>query len=617
MWWRAERRRWPRAGAALLVVAAVVLLPAAPAAAHPVLEHSSPGDGQSLDSTPRALRLDFSEPVLVDSVRIEVHDRHLSDATEPVVDTGGAEETRQVRAQLPVLAPDVYVVQWAATSAADGHRVTGVFSFGLRRDAAPTATQTAGPDGSSAGLAVAGTVGSALALGCLLLWTALVPPRGRSGHDPDLATRLGARAARLAAAGAAVAAVAVVTDLLLAARQPPGLATLLATGHGGRVLVQAGVLSVVAFGAATAARARTGAARRLPRHPAVLLGGASLAVAVGAVDSHASGDGPAGWAVAVAHAVAASSWAGGLLALTVLVGPLLASPGRRRSLAVATLSRLRWPALVSVAVLVVTGLLLVGRQVSTVSAATRTPYGLELGAKLALVCVALLIGLRHTRGLHARVRRAPSRRSLGAEALVLLGVLGLGAVLTATPPAHGPGLVPTADATSTRSTPETVTVDDLVVRLALAPDVVGPSSASITVLQTRRPRTAPVRGVDLTVAGDVVPASQLTRTLWQAPVDLPPGPLTARVTIHRDGAATSVAEVGWSVGGELDWQQAPLAPVLRQAAALASLLLLLGLLVFLATRRRAGPGGRGPAGAGAEELATWAADTADAQAVPR
>jgi copper transport protein len=129
------RRRWRLA--ALAPLAGLWLLATGPAAAaHGVLSSSEPAGGSSLERTPAAVTLRFTEQP----------DPGLS--TVRVLDSGGRVVAggparpvagRPLELQVPLagLPAGGYTVTWRIVSAVDGHRTDGVFGFGVGPAGAP------------------------------------------------------------------------------------------------------------------------------------------------------------------------------------------------------------------------------------------------------------------------------------------------------------------------------------------------------------------------------------------------------------------------------------------------------------------------------------------------
>ena len=114
--------------------------------AHPKLESSDPAADATISSTPKEIRLNFSEGVLSKFSGIELKD----EAGKPVA-TGEPATDPKDKKQLIIpmtatLAPSNYTVTWHAV-ADDTHRVEGKFSFKLTQDSAAGAS-TEKPSGT-------------------------------------------------------------------------------------------------------------------------------------------------------------------------------------------------------------------------------------------------------------------------------------------------------------------------------------------------------------------------------------------------------------------------------------------------------------------------------------
>jgi len=115
--------RWVRFAVGVLVGwLAVGVLAATPASAHTTLRESSPAAGAALATAPDVVRLTFTGAVTAPRVEVLGPDG-ASFASGPVSGGGGT-------VQLPVRpgGPGRYTVRYAVL-AADGHEVTGAFTF--------------------------------------------------------------------------------------------------------------------------------------------------------------------------------------------------------------------------------------------------------------------------------------------------------------------------------------------------------------------------------------------------------------------------------------------------------------------------------------------------------
>src|SRR6266508_3492839 len=212
---------WRRAAAAAALAGLWLVATGAadPAGAHAMLRGSDPAGGASLDRSPAAVTLHFTEAP--DPALSVVH---VLDTAGHAVSTGPAVALAgsRLRAPLPVLGAGTYTVTWRATSRVDGHVSQGAFAFGVGLPAMATPSPNAG---AATGLLVfarrlparAGPLlGAALALACcglavmpIATWASAGVPLGRflgSGTGHWLEAR----------GGAVLLAAAAVAGLLLA-----------------------------------------------------------------------------------------------------------------------------------------------------------------------------------------------------------------------------------------------------------------------------------------------------------------------------------------------------------------------------------------------------------------
>ena len=112
------------ARAALLVAVSLLLAMPAAVAAHAEFDRSTPGDGETVQGSPRVIRAFFSEE-LADGSEMALVDEAGTTIAEGTIDP--ANPTR-MRIDPPELEPGDYEVQWKAF-ADDGHLETGTFTF--------------------------------------------------------------------------------------------------------------------------------------------------------------------------------------------------------------------------------------------------------------------------------------------------------------------------------------------------------------------------------------------------------------------------------------------------------------------------------------------------------
>ena len=113
-----------RSLAVLAVACGLVALLAAPAGAHAELVQSDPAPGAVLDTSPREVKLNFTEAVDAKSGAIRVFDADGERVDDGGVDVSGS----TVRVPVPGLDDGSYVVTWRVTSS-DAHPISGAFTF--------------------------------------------------------------------------------------------------------------------------------------------------------------------------------------------------------------------------------------------------------------------------------------------------------------------------------------------------------------------------------------------------------------------------------------------------------------------------------------------------------
>ena len=126
----------------LLAVALLALALPAAASAHATLTKTEPVFGKRIERSPSLVRLYFDQSVdvLPNAIRVySTKGRLLSGKTRASADK------RTIAAPVSRLSRGGYTVRWRAVSA-DGHVVSGVFTFGVRM-AAPPATEAFGAGG--------------------------------------------------------------------------------------------------------------------------------------------------------------------------------------------------------------------------------------------------------------------------------------------------------------------------------------------------------------------------------------------------------------------------------------------------------------------------------------
>jgi copper transport protein len=515
--------------AAVVAVAALlgVVVGWAPAAgAHAVLSTSTPAEGERLPTGPSSVTLSFTEPVSLGLGGVSVLDR-----TGARMDRGATEQPapNRIRAELqPDLADGTYLISYRVTSA-DGHVVSGgvMFAVGDVLDAAAVAGLSAATDpattwaGLLGRLALFGGVLVAVGLSLFLRFSHDGEPDGdRLAHGVRLAAAVGALGAlahvatRAAEATGRGLGVATDTDVISQVLRQGGLGWWLVGVLGG--------LAVILVG--------TGV-RRSAAGQALVLYGCLVTVGAFALTGHLAPD-SAGWLLAAADAVhvgVAAIWVGGLVGMLAVLrwrhhGPVNATAAHLSAGTADIVVRVSTTAALSVAVLWATGLAQAWWTVGDWSALTTSDYGRTLMVKLGLVVATMGIagwnryrlvpgllddqdhldaalvpdaptdtGLTNepysTDGATTLVAPAPAGpamvearppawsrllRTVRIEAVVLVAVLAVTAVLVQTPPAR-------TDLAGPQPFNETLPVQaGLDVNLAAVPGTVGRNELHIT-----------------------------------------------------------------------------------------------------------------------------------------
>ena len=417
-------------GAAL----AALVLPGV-ASAHATLVQTTPNVQQRLQSSPELVRLRFDQSVKALSNGIRVYTakgRVVSGVTR------AGSDTRVIAAPVGVLLRGAYTVRWSAISA-DGHVISGVFTFGVRHRA-PPATEAFGATGpTTKEHVVRWLYFLSLALLTGGLGFRLLVLRGPLRPDTER------RFYRVVGVGAVgVIEVGIVAFLLRAedALQLPFGRFLygdLAPVANETRFGTAFVAMTLGFALVTALLFLAWLTDRVwLLWPAFAL---SLGFASGlSLSGHSAADAGSSWLSQLAdwaHLAAASLWVGGLVQLAFVVWPL--EPDLRRR-AFLRFSRLA------------TGLIIVILGAGIYLSVLRLPqlddlwgerYGQVLLVKLALVSLALLWGAAHHFLVRPRLERgaplfASLPRSLAGESAVGMAILLAAAVLVDSKPPPQP-----------------------------------------------------------------------------------------------------------------------------------------------------------------------------------
>jgi copper transport protein len=463
------------AGRATLVGALLLLLALpANALAHAQLEGTVPERGAVVKHEPPAVIFKFDEPVEGNFGAVRVYDAEGSR-----VDEGDAFHPNGEGPRLGVhLKPDLPDGSYTATYrviSADGHIVSSGFVFSIGKPGkAPSQTVAELTAGSGSGKVTETVFGiarglqyaaMALAVGglvfLLLAWLPALAALGGAGPTWSAAARgFGSRLRRTLVVAAALGALSAAAGVVMEGAEAAGVSGFsalkwtivhetLETKFG--TIWGIAVLAWLAFGVLAAAGLRRPAERR-PNPLLLILLFAPLVFIVmePALSGHGSTQSPVplNFPVNVIHVAAMAVWLGGLATLLFVLprATRALEPADRGRLLAANLSRFSRVALVSVAAILLTGLIQAYVYVRQLDALIETGYGRAVLIKFALLMVLIAIGAYNRRRSVPRLERIAAggespgraglllRRALRAEVALLVVVLGVTAALASYAP---------------------------------------------------------------------------------------------------------------------------------------------------------------------------------------
>jgi copper transport protein len=500
-----------------LLVLALLALPQA-ASAHATLEGSSPARGAVVDRAPERVTFRFSEGVEAAFGAVRVYDaKGRTVQRGPVLRPDGS---RSVGVGLPGgLREGTYTATYRVISA-DGHPVSGAVAFSVGAPgAAPDVAElldragagpvTDGAFGLARGLSYLAIALGVGALGFLALcWVPALRAVAGAGEDWRAASEgFAGRLQRVlwiavglgvlgSAAGLVLQASVGSGETFFGALDPSIVREILGTRVGAAWGVR--LLAWLALGGILAVFGTSP-----PRAALAALALAAAVLVVGpAFSGHASASSPAGLLVPVdaAHVAGMSLWLGGLAVLLLVVPAATRrlEPEDRSRLLAAVLLRFSPLALASVLVLIASGAVQSAIHFGwSLSPLVEDAFGRAVAIKvvllLALVAAAavnrrrVLPALRALAGTGAAPGEAGRllRRTLRAEVVLLVAVLGVTAALVSYPP-------PTAGATGPVTIEEAIGPDRL--ELTVDPARAGVNEIHVYLVDART--GAPVTGTE-------------------------------------------------------------------------------------------------------------------------
>lgn len=462
------------------------------ASAHALLVSAEPPVNASVQEAPRELTLWFSEPLERRFSTATVTDQDGDRLDEGVAFDDG--DAHVMRVSIAAAGPGYFVVSWETVSAVDGHRITGSYPVtvlnpdGSAPAVAPPAAVGAQGDEARPGFVVSKflslAAGSALA-GALLfmLWVSPAFQRESGEVARNAADR---RAAIAALVALTVIAIAGGLELIVQASNiGSAVGDVLDTRWGERWLLR-NACYAVALAAVLALLLRpelTPRARRVLVWVA-LLATAGAFVAISSTSHAAAGEG-AFWAAATdfVHLFAASVWIGMLAMLGLLfVWARKALDARERHVVLSTgLQRFSLVAVLSLALLIITGTVSAVIEVGRIVDLVESAYGRTLLLKLALLLPLLAVGAYNAYVLRPGYVGAPPApetalatreqrltRTIRFEVAIALAVFAVvGVLVQVTPTRAGASQQPAEPFAETRS------AEGIAVTLAVDPNLPG------------------------------------------------------------------------------------------------------------------------------------------------
>jgi copper transport protein len=464
--------------AALAILVGVLALGTTAASAHATLESSSPADGQSVLTSPSEIRITFSEAVTTISGGLSV-----LDADGKTVDVGNSEVVGGRTLVAPIsetLSDGTYVATYRVLSA-DGHPVSGSLLFAVGAGALDRSAQP-----SSSGDRLWEIIGgisrfimylAALIAAGVAFFLAFIHDRAEDRWRIVPFVRIGSILALLSAIGIVMSQAALLTGKGAGAVTNSNVLRDVLNQHLGWSL------ALLMIGLA-AIHLSTDIPKKVVSKSLALSGGLAVTVSF-AVWGHATELSPTAISLAAdaIHATAAALWLGGLVGLVMVLS--LRTPETVRATA-GIIGRFSRMAFWSVIALTLAGLTLTitGSNASLNSILTTT-WGQLVLAKIGLTLIVVLIAAWNRRTLvpsltsptentgELAVRWATLRRTIRAEALLLVAVIALTAIVVNVPPART-AVVAKADRVDI-----TQRVDTGNVQLSVDPAIVGPNTVAV------------------------------------------------------------------------------------------------------------------------------------------
>ncbi len=499
------------------------------ASAHAVVDDISPADGSVVLDAPQQVVVEFSEPVLEEFVEIEIISSGADEVGQPTSAIDPSDGSRLI-ITLPPLVENTYQVRISARDAEDLHEVVARTTFSVGGEAPqPSPPVLSKPIPLEAASRWLFLLGLAAVLGGFVFrsrWpdipmarVHLAEPLTAVGLGAIFVGRLGVIASRGldlgVGAGDAVSALMSTSDV----RRLP--------------MVVLAILCIVP----TAVRRvpiwldlplRDG--HSLTVRQALGWTGAGWLVLMAAWSDHSALGGSVEVTTALAKALhlwGVALWIG-VLGVAIILN---AGRGTLRS----ALNAVSSTAVAAAVLAAASGLLLMGRLVVSLTGLLTSPYGMLLIGKLAVLSVAIVLGVR------LRTGGEGGRRAHG-EWVALTMIALMGAAMATAGPAVESSFLAADDVAS--SVVSNVRADDLLVQIQPIPGTAGLNQVQVRVHDTRRPAPAPFGAIRLVDADGVAFEAQVVDgNAFFDDVELQPGSNSLGVVVERSDWPDASAEI--------------------------------------------------------------------------
>lgn len=421
-----------------LIILYLLIVPVQHVSAHAYLENSNPADQSHIQTAPEKVTLVFNEEIEADFPLIEV-----KDSSGKQVETGkttvSKKNNHMVEASLPAdLKADVYSVSWRVVSA-DGHAVTGIISFKLGDTKATF--QAAEVPSSGTDLQISSIqkailyIGFSLFIGVLLFGLGLYP------RKEQITEKISGRLKKVTWIALALLGVALFMQLFIQTSittgvsisesfGPSKLVAFLTTKTGyiwnSELIVW---LLLAIFTIMMFFKKKQWSWFSLLTESALI----GYLIFAKAQNGHAaaSADKIVSISADMLHMIAASVWVGGILVLLFV----LPQTGKAREV----WSRFAIVAIIAVASILVSGLLMAVMNLGQMANLFTTNYGKILLFKIGLFLLMALLGLGHYIYIKLKNQRLPFKTIL-MELIIGTIILVVASVLTnvQTPPPPAP-----------------------------------------------------------------------------------------------------------------------------------------------------------------------------------